>query len=349
MQPIEQSDLVSPLKNLVRRPHSRLRTLAFILLFLVIPISVPTFFFTSGGAKKLDVSVDDQFGDISEFPDADKNTVALWFQALSFNPESEKAEFNVFPWPSADLASPFDSSTQLNQDFGPVQIWIDSTAMVNEHIFGPGDSIGAIKAEIDVISDNFEDYKSDTYYPFDAYRLNAFAQTFVGKILDEENVEWKPINTFDFFYKTPIPGFQFNYERKANFTNSNGQSVESDSSLEIKSQRKEGLVSFQATITRSRAVKTIAIILGIFSIMSASTLTWISAGIWTKKRPPSMQALVWAAATVLGIVQLRDILPGRPRMGIAMDFIFFFPTLLIGLISSLLITTLWIRREDWEI
>lgn len=62
-----------------------------------------------------------------------------------------------------------------------------------------------------------------------------------------------------------------------------------------------------------------------------------------------MQALVWAAATVLGIVQLRDILPGRPRMGIAMDFIFFFPTLLIGLISSLLITTLWIRREDWEI
>jgi hypothetical protein len=62
-----------------------------------------------------------------------------------------------------------------------------------------------------------------------------------------------------------------------------------------------------------------------------------------------MQALVWSAASVLGTIQLRDILPGNPRIGISMDFLFFFPSLLIGLISSLLITGIWISRDDWEI
>jgi hypothetical protein len=348
MESFEQNDLSPPTMNSVRRPNLWLRPLAFVVLFLFLPVSVPTIFFINGGLGRDEVSVDDQFGDISEFPDADVNSVNLLFQAISFNPESQTAEFNVFPWPTDDLANPFDSSTQLNKDFGPIQIWIDSTSSENDHQFEPGESIGAIKAEIDVLSD-FEGYKPDSHYPFDAYRLNAFAQTFVAKTVDEENVEWEPINTFDFFYTTPIPGFSIAYERKANYTDPNRQDVSSDSTSEIKSQRKEGLISFQTTITRSSAVKTISVIIAIFCLMSALTLTWISTGIWTRRRPPSMQALVWAAATVLGTVQLRDILPGHPRIGIAMDFIFFFPTLLVGLISSLLITTLWIRRDDWEI
>ena len=71
--------------------------------------------------------------------------------------------------------------------------------------------------------------------------------------------------------------------------------------------------------------------------------------IWSRKKLPSIQALVWSAATVLGTIELRDILPGRPRIGIAMDFMFFFPTLLISLISSLMITSMWIKGEDREI
>ena len=350
MELIEPTDDGSAQTLLVRRPKSRLRISMFIILFLLVPVSVPMFFFANGGVERLDVSVDDKFGVMDENPpEASENAVPLWFQAIRFDPESEKADFNVFPWPTDDLAVGFNSSTQLREDFGPIQIWVDSTNSENAHTFGPGDSIGAIKAEIDVISEEFDDYKSDTYYPFDTYRLKAFAETYVGEVVDEENVDWQPIKTFDFFYSTPIPGFRISYERKANYLDSNGNEVDPDSSSAIKSQRQEGMISFEATISRSSAVKTISLIIGIFCVMSALTLTWISTGIWMGKRPPSMQALVWSAATVLGTVQLRDILPGRPRIGVGMDFVFFFPTLLVGLISSLLITTIWIRRDDWEI
>ena len=111
----------------------------------------------------------------------------------------------------------------------------------------------------------------------------------------------------------------------------------------------KGLISFESTFSRSVAVKMIATLIGIFCVMSTITLAWITKNIWSRKRPPSIQTLVWSAATALGVVQLRDILPGRPRIGIAMDFIFFFPTLLISLISSLMITSIWIKHDDWEI
>jgi hypothetical protein len=83
--------------------------------------------------------------------------------------------------------------------------------------------------------------------------------------------------------------------------------------------------------------------------MNIATLTWIVTKIWSGKRPPSMQALVWSAASFLGTLQLRQVLPGNPRIGIAMDFIFFFPALFVGLISSVLLTSLWIKRDDWII
>ena len=350
MEFVELNDVQPSPTSLGQRAQSRFRISLFIFLFLLIPVSIPMFFFADGGVERLEVSVDDKYGVMDESPpEADENAVQVWFQAVRFDPESQKAEFNVFPWPTDDLANGFSSSTQLREDFGPIQVWVDSTSMENAHTFGPGDSIGAIKAEIDVLSEEFEDYKSDAYYPFDTYRLKAFAETYVGKVVDENNVDWEPIKTFDFFYTTPIPGFKISYERKANYLDSNGNEVDPDSSSSIKSQRQEGMISFEATISRSSAVKTISLIIGIFCMMSALTLTWISTGIWMGKRPPSMQALVWSAATVLGTVQLRDILPGRPRIGIGMDFVFFFPTLLVGLISSLLITTIWIRRDDWEI
>ena len=83
--------------------------------------------------------------------------------------------------------------------------------------------------------------------------------------------------------------------------------------------------------------------------MSTITLAWITKNIWSRKRPPTIFMLVYSAATALGVVQLREILPGRPRIGIAMDFIIVFPTLLISLISSLMITSIWIKYDDWDI
>lgn len=350
MEQDEQTHTDNQLTDLVKMPKTRMRLFEFFVLFLVIPLSIPAVFFIGKGLSGLDVSVDDQIGITDPATvGVDEKSVPIWFQAVDFNPESQVARYKIYVWPSPDLANEYDSSTLLKEDANPIQVWIDTTSNENHHLYKPGDSIGAINAEFDVISEGLQESANDARYPFDKYRLNVYAQTWVYENLDEEATPLRNIKTYDFFYTSPIPGFHVSYKRTAKFETLTGQIRDTYGFSDIKAQREEGMISFDATFNRSIAVQTLAIILGIFCVLSAITLTWITKNIWSKKRPPSMQALVWSAATVLGTVQLRDILPGNPRIGIAMDFIFFFPTLLIGLISSLMITSIWIKRDDWAI
>lgn len=346
----EQTSTDSQSTGLVKTPKTRIRLLIFFVLFFLVPLSIPAVFFMNEGLNKLDVSVDDQFGEGDPATvGVDEKSVPIWFQAIDFNAESQVARYKIYPWPSSDLASNFDSSSVLNDNTQPIGVWIDATSGENNHTFNPGDSIGAITAEFDVLSRGLEKSANDARYPFDKYRLETYAQTWIdkGKYLEKEL--WTDIKTFDFFYTTPVSGFHVSHKRTALWDDSVVTSSDIYNVKDIKALRAKGLISFESTFSRSVAVKTIAIIIGIFCVMSTITLAWITKNIWSRKRPPSMQALVWSAATVLGIVQLRDILPGHPRIGIAMDFIFFFPTLLIGLISSLMITSIWIKRDDWEI
>jgi hypothetical protein len=71
--------------------------------------------------------------------------------------------------------------------------------------------------------------------------------------------------------------------------------------------------------------------------------------IMKRDRPPSMQVLVWAAANSLGLIQIRDLLPGKPRIGIAFDIYVYFPALTGTLISTVALFVLWTRREDWQL
>jgi hypothetical protein len=84
-------------------------------------------------------------------------------------------------------------------------------------------------------------------------------------------------------------------------------------------------------------------------LIASATLAWISLRIFSGKRPPSMQALIWSAASVLATVQLREMFPGNPRLGIGLDFVVFFPSLLASMLFGLLLTVMWIGRDDYHI
>jgi hypothetical protein len=337
-----ETDEVTPSNSKSRR----LRLLRFVVLFLLIPAAIPALFLFTHGLNSVDVSVDDEFGYIepSDVITSDR-AVSLYFQAVSFDPEAQTAEFKIYPWPTTELATTYSSSAILNEF--PIGVWSDGTLGANFSYFEANESVGAIAQEFDVLSRGYENSANDARYPFDSYVLDTFVWTEIDNSPDNNKEDYEPVQTFDFFYSTPIPGFHVSYKRTANFEDDEVSDIYEKSG--IQSQREQGLISFEAKFTRSTAVKTISVIIGVFCVISALTLTWITAGIWFRRRPPSMQALVWSAASVLGTIQLRDILPGNPRIGISMDFLFFFPSLLIGLISSLLITGIWISRDDWEI
>ena len=346
----EQMSTDTQSTGLVQTSKARIRLLIFFVLFFLVPLSIPAVFFLDDGLNKLDVTVDDQFGSVdSVIMGVDKKSVPVWFQAINFNPESRVAQYKIYPWPSSDLASDFESSTVLKNDAQPIRVWIDAISGENKHTFNPGDSIGAITAEFDVLSRGSENSANDARYPFDEYKLDTYAQTWMNKSKYPENDIWTDIKTFDFFYTTPVSGFQVSHKRTAIWDDPVVTSSDIFDVKSIEALRAKGLISFQSTFSRSVAVKTIAIIIGIFCVMSTITLAWITKNIWSRKRPPTIFTLVYSATTALGVVQLREILPGRPRIGIAMDFIIVFPTLLISLISSLMITSIWIKYDDWDI
>lgn len=217
MEPIDQNEVDPQALGSAKSPSSFKRYVLFVVLFLTGPALIPTFFVLNGGLENLEISVNDQFGNIEEFPGTNEKAINLWFQAIDFNPETEKAQFLVFPWPSDDLAKPFDSSIQLNEDFGPIQVWVDSTSLENKHTFAAGEAIGAIEVEIDVINDNYENYRSDAFYPFDQYRMDAFAQTFEADSSDNEEVKWKAVKTFDFFIQQLFPVFELSMSASQTF------------------------------------------------------------------------------------------------------------------------------------
>jgi hypothetical protein len=67
----------------------------------------------------------------------------------------------------------------------------------------------------------------------------------------------------------------------------------------------------------------------------------------TKKRPPTLSGLIWGAALTFAMIGLRGLFPGMPPLGILLDKVVYFPSLLITLICSLSILIMWCYREDY--
>jgi hypothetical protein len=80
------------------------------------------------------------------------------------------------------------------------------------------------------------------------------------------------------------------------------------------------------------------------ALASVTTMAFmVSAG----KRPPTLSALIWSAALTFSLISLRDLFPGKPPIGIFIDKVVYFPSLLITLVCSLWMLIIWTRREDY--
>lgn len=64
-------------------------------------------------------------------------------------------------------------------------------------------------------------------------------------------------------------------------------------------------------------------------------------------RPPSAQILAWVAALSFATLAVREVLPDSPPPGIALDYLLFFPTLVVSAISTVLIGLSWSSRNDY--
>jgi hypothetical protein len=262
----------------------------------------------------------------------------LWFQPQSFDPVMRKAKFNLFAWTNDDDEH-FSSSMISPRDYW---LFVDELYGKGSYHFLQDEPVGAVAFEADVLSIPTRGSRAnDFFYPFDSYVLDAYAGVSQSKLGDDG------IPVFEYFYETSLPDFKVTYTRIAGWEMYDMPGEVSTS--QILAERESGQVSFLARFDRSLANQlTIAVIIIIWMINTISLL-WITQRVLTRSRPPSIQVLVWSAASVLGYVQLRESLPGSPRLGIAIDYLFYFPALIVSVAVALVITISWSNRSDFSL
>jgi hypothetical protein len=156
-------------------------------------------------------------------------------------------------------------------------------------------------------------------------------------------------NTYEFYYEPQIPGFEFYVSRGATFDDVDWfEDSAYDKSLVAK-QREEGKISNLIQVTRSGSVKYTSLLIFTGILLGSLALLITTIYVARAKRPPSMTALIWAAASILGITQMRQLVPGEPRLGILLDLYSFFPSLIICIASSVILAITWVRRENFKV
>lgn len=282
-----------------------------------------------------------EVGEHNEDPDV----MQLWFQALLFDPISRTAKFNLYAWTNNDDQH-FSSSMISPMDYW---LFVDELYGEGNYQFRKDERVGAVAFDVDVLSIPMRESRpNDFYYPYDSYVLDAYAGVSLTKLTQgrSNGLGDKGIPAFEYFYETSLPGFNVTYTRIAGW--SNYDTSEELSASEILAERDSGQISFLAIFDRSIAIKISVFFIISVWIINTSSLVWISQRVLTRKRPPSIEMLVWSAASTLGYVQLRVSLPSSPRLGIAIDYLFYFPSLLASVVVALLITVAWSTRNDFS-
>ena len=275
----------------------------------------------------------------------DTNSIPFWFQFTDFDPVTGYLSANTYIWPSQDLAEEFSSSTKISV---PIKVFIDNMFSPQLYSFKSGQAIGAIPIVLDSSNPKNLSTSSEFFFPFDKYSIDSYIKIEQGNTASGNS--FSPANTYELFWQPQISGFTFDIWRGSTFKDTyDWFSAEAYDKEKVFMQRQNGEISLLIEVSRSTAVKLSAILLYLGILLGSLALFFTSIYVAQAKRPSSLTALVWSATSVLGAIQLRDLIPGHPGAGILLDFCFFYPAILMSILSTLLLSFYWVKYETYAI
>jgi len=328
-----------------RQIISLVTTIGFLVLSLVASLLILVFDNSSSGQP---IQKDALWGEITpENAKVDSRFINVFYQLTGFDSERQIANVTTYIWPSLDIATPFSSSTVSDID---LSIFIDEVGGQGFYEFEAGQPIAGIETKIDATNPYSLERSIDSFYPFDSYSLTLYTQV-SERVETTEGSDVVPLPTFEDTYSTAVPGFQVSLtkEHDESFFSDEPRGEDFPFVEKAIEQRMNGLVMTTAVISRNFSVKIIAILVALYCLIIALSLGFMTLQILQRDRPPSMQVLIWAAANALGLIQVRDLLPGKPRIGITFDIVVYFPSLTATLVSTVALFVIWSYREDWKI
>ncbi|MFM6940506.1 MAG: DUF4436 family protein [Candidatus Planktophila sp.] len=275
------------------------------------------------------------------------NRLEMLVQITGVNPLEGTANARVLPWPNSE-----DIGYRLKSGWVPTQnvdIVVDSVIGAsnggsNTYSFEAGVPTGGFNVQVDE-QPGAGSKSSINWYPLDQYDFEvpiSAVSTLKNGDQYAQNIlplnYTKNIDTFDISmkhglwndaFKTVAMGDEKSFQMAVDeFNNGESSSV------------------FEAH--RSNSTKLLVTIILLLMLTAMASVTIMTYMVVSGQRPPTLGSLTWAAALTYSLISLRGLMPGAPPIGIFVDKVFYFPSLITTLVCSLWVLVTWVRREDFQ-
>jgi len=270
------------------------------------------------------------------------NRLDLLIQITGVNPLEGTAQARVLPWPqSDDIGYQFKSGWIPSQN---ISIHVDSV-------------IGASNGGTSVY-----DFEKDV--PTGGFNVQIDEQPGAGT---RSKVSWYPLDLYNFEVPISVVGEESSlnilpqdYTKNIDTFDikmTHGLWSDPDKTVTMADEKSfdlavdeftNGQSSTVFTATRSNSTKLLVAIILLLMVTAMTSVAILTHMVVDGKRPPSLSSLTWTAALTYSLISLRGLMPGDPPIGIFVDKIFYFPSLILTLICSLWVLVTWVRRDDFQ-
>ena len=210
--------------------------------------------------------------------------------------------------------------------------------------FAKGDPVGGFDVQIDEQPGD-SSHSNVSWYPMDEYAFEVpVTGTYVdnkGKVQDMAVLPLDYTKGSDTFDIHMTHGFWSDPNRIVSMSDATSVHDAAD-------EMKHGFSSSVFTAHRSNSTKLLVIIILLLMLTALASVSIMAYMVVHGIRPPTLSALIWSAALTFSLISLRDLLPGKPPVGIFIDKLVYFPALITTLSCSLWILLIWSTREDFE-
>ena len=275
------------------------------------------------------------------------NRLELLVQITGVNPLEGTANARVLPWPNSD-----DIGYRLKSGWVPgqdVDLVVDSVIGAsnggsNTYTFKKDVPTGGFDVQID--EQPGAGARSDVgWYPLDKYNFEIPISA-IGTL---ENGDQATLNLLPLDYTKKIDTFEISMVHGLWSDAFTTVKMDDPKSFDLAiDEFNNGQSSSVFEAVRSNSTKllvTIILLLMITAMISVTIMTYM---VVSGSRPPTLSSLTWAAALTYSLISLRGLMPGSPPIGIFVDKIFYFPSLIVTLVCSLWVLVTWVRREDFQ-
>jgi hypothetical protein len=270
------------------------------------------------------------------------NRLDLLIQITGVNPLEGTAQARVLPWPqSDDIGYQFKSGWIPSQN---ISIHVDSVIGASNG----GTSIYDFEKEVPTGGFNVQIDEQPgagtrskvSWYPLDLYNfevpISVVGEESSLNILPQDYT--KNIDTFDI---KMTHGLWSDPDKTVTLADEKSFDLAVD-------EFTNGQSSTVFTATRSNSTKLLVVIILLLMVTAMTSVAILTHMVVDGKRPPSLSSLTWTAALTYSLISLRGLMPGDPPIGIFVDKIFYFPSLILTLICSLWVLVTWVRRDDFQ-